>query len=135
MTDRITGVIRGRMIELMENPGFSDGEEIEVILRPLRAMVESTPIGSTGGERRTAAGMLAALSPEVDEELNAIVRDRKKASSARSPNEVLALAHQQTRCNRRDLGGFHSSVAPKGLQQSSPGQRPGEESTVSYLQP
>jgi hypothetical protein len=76
MPHAIAGVIRGKTIELKENPGFSDGEEIEVIVHLRRDLVQPAPAGSEG--RPTAAGMLAHLPPEVDEELNQIIRDRKE---------------------------------------------------------
>jgi hypothetical protein len=78
MSQTILGVIHGKTIELKENPGFSDGQEIEVMLRPRRDVVEPVPTGPE--ERRTAAGMLAHLPPEVDEELDAIVRERRKGA-------------------------------------------------------
>ncbi len=76
MSQTIAGVIHGRTIELEANPGFSDGQEIEVMLRPRRHVVEPAPTGPE--ERRTAAGMLAHLPPEVDAELDAIICGRRK---------------------------------------------------------
>jgi hypothetical protein len=79
MTHAILGVIRGKTIELKENPGFSDGEEIEVVLLRPR-LVTGEAIGGGSVRRPTAAGMLAHLPPEVDEELNAIIRERKRGT-------------------------------------------------------
>jgi hypothetical protein len=76
MVKHVQGVIHGTTIELKENPGLADGVEIEVILLPRRFATGSGP-GGPGG-RPTAAGMLAHLPPEVDEELEAIIRDRKE---------------------------------------------------------
>jgi len=76
MSHIIQGVIRGNTIELKENPGLSDGQEIEVILRPRRVAPER--ITSRPGQRPTAAGMLAHLPPEVDEELEKIIKERKQ---------------------------------------------------------
>jgi hypothetical protein len=83
MSQTIAGVIHGRTIELKENPGFLDGEEIEVVLRPRRDVVEPGPTDPE--ERRTAAGMLAHLPLEVDEELDAIIRDRRKGAFRELP--------------------------------------------------
>jgi hypothetical protein len=74
MSHIIQGVIHGNTIELKENPGFSDGEEIEVILRSRRA--GAGPISAAPLGRTTAAGMLAHLPQEVDEELEEVIRER-----------------------------------------------------------
>jgi hypothetical protein len=76
MAQVMHGVIHGKTIELQENPGFSDGEEIEVVLRPRgvsQGVSQDRP-----GTRPTAAGMLAHLPAEVDTDLDEIVRDRKR---------------------------------------------------------
>ncbi len=76
MSQIIQGVIRGNTIELKENPGLSDGEEIDVILRPRRVVPDSN--ASLPGHRRTAAGMLSHLPAEVDLELEKIIQERKQ---------------------------------------------------------
>jgi hypothetical protein len=53
MTRTVQGVIHGKTIELKDNPGFSDGEEIEVILRPRRSLAGAIPAAPQG--RKTAA--------------------------------------------------------------------------------
>ena len=83
MSHIIQGVIRGNTIELKENPGLSDGEEIEVILRPRRVGPER--ITSHPGQRPTAAGMLAHLPPEVDLELEKIIQERKQGAFREIP--------------------------------------------------
>jgi hypothetical protein len=75
MVMQVQGVIHGTTIELKENPGLADGAEIEVILLPRRVMDDPGPGGP--GARTTAAGMLAHLPPEVDEEIAAIICERK----------------------------------------------------------
>jgi hypothetical protein len=75
MVMQVQGVIHGTTIELKENPGLADGAEIEVILLPRRVMDD--PSSGGFGARTTAAGMLAHLPPEVDEEIAAIIRERK----------------------------------------------------------
>ena len=76
MVMEVQGVIHGTTIELKEDPGLADGAELEVILLPRRA--SGGPGPGVPGERTTAAGMLAHLPPEVDEEIEAIIRERKK---------------------------------------------------------
>ncbi len=76
MSHIIQGVIRGNTIELKENPGLSDGEEIDVILRPRRVAPDASALRA--GQRPTAAGMLAHLPPEVDLELEKIIQERKQ---------------------------------------------------------
>ena len=75
MVRHVQGIIHGTTIELKENPGLADGVEIEVTLLPRR--VADGPGLDVPGERTTAAGMLAHLPPEVDEEIGAIICDRK----------------------------------------------------------
>ncbi len=77
MAKPIPGVIHGTTIELKENPGFADGEEVEVVLLYRRQIAGSDP--GVSFERRTSAGMLAHLPPEVDEELDAIILERKNS--------------------------------------------------------
>jgi hypothetical protein len=75
MVKHVQGVIHGTRIELKENPGLADSVEIDVILLQRRVAAATGP-GVPGG-RPTAAGTLAHLPPEVDEELEAFIRERK----------------------------------------------------------
>jgi len=75
---QVQGVIHGTKIELNEDPGLADGAEVDVILLPRRLSEGATQ--GVPGDRPTAAGMLAHLPPEVDEEIEAILRDRARAS-------------------------------------------------------
>jgi hypothetical protein len=83
MVRPIQGIIHGTTIELVEDPGFSDGEEIEVTLRPRRVVPGPSP--AEVGDRPTAAGLLAHLPSEVDEELEAIIRERQTGSFREVP--------------------------------------------------
>jgi hypothetical protein len=76
MMRQVQGIIHGTTIELKEDPGLADGAEVEVIVLPSR-VADEAGVG-VSGERRTAAGMLAHLPPEVDAEIEAIIRERKK---------------------------------------------------------
>jgi hypothetical protein len=73
--DIIPGVVHGKLIELNRDPGIPDGQEVDVIVRPRRVPVPREGGGPKG--RATAAGMLAHLPPEVDDELREIIRERK----------------------------------------------------------
>jgi hypothetical protein len=83
MAMQVQGVIHGTTIELKEDPGLADGVEIEVILLPRR--VSGGPDSGVPGARTTAAGMLAHLPPEVDEEIEAIIRERKNGVFRKVP--------------------------------------------------
>jgi hypothetical protein len=105
MVMQVQGVIHGTTIELKEDPGLADGAEIEVILVPRRVVDGPGPGGP--GERTTAAGMLAHLPPEVDEEIERIIRERKngafREASPRSPR--FPRGHGDLpRVRRRDAG-------------------------------
>jgi hypothetical protein len=78
MVRQVQGIIHGTHIELKEDPGLADGVEIEVVLLP-RPGADEWDLAMSD-KRRTAAGMLAHLPPEVDEQIEAIVRQRKNSS-------------------------------------------------------
>jgi hypothetical protein len=65
MTQVLSGVIHGRTVMLDFDPGFADGESVEVVVRPA---VES------------AAGLLAGFPDELDQQLDDILRERKRSS-------------------------------------------------------
>jgi hypothetical protein len=70
------GIVHGRTIELEGDPGIEEGRRVEVVVR------STTLLGSPAGRRPdgtvTAAGMLAHLPPEVDEELAEIIQERTR---------------------------------------------------------
>ena len=63
----LRGVIRGRTIELAEDAGLPDGQQVAAFLH-----VE----GNSAASRRTAAGMLADY-PEMDQYLEEVLGERK----------------------------------------------------------
>jgi hypothetical protein len=66
------GIIHGNTIELRDNPGFQDGQEVEVIVKVVKI---PRPWGE--GLKR-CAGALANESPEEDDKiLEEIYRQRK----------------------------------------------------------
>ena len=80
---QVQGVIHGTKIELSEDPGLADGAEVEVILLPRRH--PEGPTRELPINRPTAAGMLAHLPPEVDQEIEAIISDRARGSFREIP--------------------------------------------------
>ncbi len=67
----LTGVIHGNVIELKENPGLSEGEEVEISLRII-------PRHQTWGDgiRRCAEASAVDWSAEDDRILEEIQRER-----------------------------------------------------------
>ena len=76
----LRGVIHGNAIELKESPMIADGQEVQVIVKILKA---SRPWGE--GLKRSA-GALAHENPEKDDKiLEEIYQDRKKKSHREIP--------------------------------------------------
>lgn len=69
MDNSLQGTVRGKIVELTSDPGFEEGQRVEVVLRP---------VGGESGSRHTAAGMLADV-PGLDETLQEIQQYRKHA--------------------------------------------------------
>ena len=73
MTNTIRSRIHGRTIELDEDLGIADGQEVEVTVKPAKSQ---QPWGE--GIHRSAGA--AADEPEIDEVFEQIARDRKSAN-------------------------------------------------------
>ena len=73
MTVTIHGKVYGKTIELDEDLGILDGQEVEVTVRPVEPR---RPWGE--GIKRSAG--VAADDPEFDEVFEQIARDRKAAT-------------------------------------------------------
>jgi len=71
-TRQLQGTIHGRRIDLEEDPGLADGEEVDVIVR-----VRPKPEQWGEGIRRSAGAW--ADMPELDGVFEEIERDRKAA--------------------------------------------------------
>jgi hypothetical protein len=71
MSQVIRGIIRGKTIELNEDPGLEEGGKVEVLVRPIRS-------GQKWGEGilRSAGGW--ADYPEMDAVMERIRQDRKR---------------------------------------------------------
>ncbi len=85
MNKRVQGIVRGRMIEIGEDLGIPDGEQVEMIV-------------SFAGHNRpwgqgilSSAGALADSWTEEDDQIwEQIHQDRHRTSRRDSPNELSA---------------------------------------------
>ena len=73
MAHIIHGVVHGKTIELAQESGVPDGQEVEVVIRPITAVPGSEPWGE--GLRRSA-GALAGIAG-LDEDMEQILSQRK----------------------------------------------------------
>lgn len=88
MTKTLHGKIHGKTIELEEDLGVVDGQEVEVhvtVVKP-RKRLPGPPPGWYPGTTATTAGMLADLcSEEEDQLLEQIYQDRKRETRREIP--------------------------------------------------
>jgi hypothetical protein len=80
MTKRVHGKVRGRTIELDEDLGVTEGEEVEVQVTTLKPKkrLPGPPPGWRPGNTKTTAGRLADLCTEEDDRiLEEISQDRR----------------------------------------------------------
>lgn len=88
MTKTIHGRIHGRIIELDEDLGVVEGQEVEVQVRMIvpKKLPPGSPPGWRPGGTETAAGMMAEhWTDEDDRILEAIERDRHRPSTRELP--------------------------------------------------
>jgi hypothetical protein len=82
MTKTIHGKVRGRTIELDEDLGVSEGQEVEVtvtVIQPTKKWNGGIPESEPWGEGlRRSAGALADV-PGLDEDMQQILHERKIA--------------------------------------------------------
>ena len=78
MTQTLHGVIHGKTIELMTDPGLADGEEIRVV-------IESTRPAPKRGERLARCAGALADDPYWDDIMKEIQQSRK---IERRPQEI-----------------------------------------------
>jgi hypothetical protein len=77
----LRGVIRGKTIELTNDPGLKEGQEVEITLRPM------TKAGSWGTGLQRCAGALAdSWQPEDDSILEQIQDSRKRSTGRDLPS-------------------------------------------------
>jgi hypothetical protein len=72
MTEVVEGVIRGRTIELAVDPGWKDGEQVEVVIRRRERLRE------WGQGVKSTAGALSEMPAEYFDDLEKIVHDRQQ---------------------------------------------------------
>ena len=75
MVRQVQGVIHGRTIELSEDPGVADGQQVEITIR---AVPTPRPWGE--GLRRCAGAFAADWTEEDDRILEEIQQERKRDS-------------------------------------------------------
>lgn len=81
MTKTIRGRIRGKTIELDEDLGVVDGQEVEVEItmdRPRKRPPGPPPGWRPGAPSRTAGSLAELDTPEEDRILEEIYQDRKR---------------------------------------------------------
>jgi hypothetical protein len=81
MTQVMHGIVHGKTIELAQETGVPDGQEVEVVIRLIKALPGSEAWGE--GLRRSA-GALAGISG-LDEDMEKILRERKTAKFREVP--------------------------------------------------
>jgi hypothetical protein len=80
MNKRIHGKVHGRTVDLDEDPGLPDGQEVQVALEPVQPQ---RPWGE--GIRRSAGALADSWTDEDDRILEEIHRDRKRPSHREIP--------------------------------------------------
>jgi hypothetical protein len=88
MTKTIHGKIHGKSIQLDEDRGVAEGQEVEVQVRmiDLQKRLPGSPPGWRPGSTETAAGMMAEHWAEEDDRiLEAIESDRHRPSTRELP--------------------------------------------------
>jgi hypothetical protein len=88
MIKTIHGTVRGKIIELDEDLGIIDGQEVEIQLKTIgpKKSLPGPPPGWRPGATESAAGMMAGHWTEEDDRiLEAIERDRHRPSTRDLP--------------------------------------------------
>jgi hypothetical protein len=101
MTKRLHGIVRGRTIEVTEDPGFSDGQAVELLVTPCGSREAPTeesrarkgpkkppgppPGWQPGRPSRTAGALADSWTDEDDRILEEIYKDRKRETRREMP--------------------------------------------------
>lgn len=80
MSKVIHGVVHGKTIELNEEPGMPDGQQVEVQVKPL---TDKRPWGE--GIRASAGALANSWTEEDDRILDEIYQDRKRDTGREIP--------------------------------------------------
>ena len=81
MPKSVHGVIYGKVIQLTEEVGLGDGQEVQVFLEPIR------PKGQWGEGLRRCAGALADEWTEADDRILEELHQERKRDSRSEPSE------------------------------------------------
>jgi hypothetical protein len=81
----LRGVIHGRTIELHEEPGLPDGQEVAVALQPIRQVHNDTAPLAQGEGLRRSAGAWAEDAAELDAYLEWNRQQRKMSRRGMEP--------------------------------------------------
>lgn len=81
MIKTMHGIVHGKTIELQQETGVPDGQEVEIVIRSITAIPTTEPWGE--GLRR-CAGALAGISG-LDEDMEQILKERKTAKFREVP--------------------------------------------------
>ncbi len=73
MTRSLLGVVRGRTVELAEDLGVADGQQVEITIKTV-----VSPVSWGEGLRRCAGAFAADWTDEDDRILEEIQRERKR---------------------------------------------------------
>jgi hypothetical protein len=80
MIKTVYGVVRGKTIELMENPGVAEGQAVAITIRPV-----GSPRPWGDGLLRCAGALASDWTDEDDRILEEIHADRKRDSRREVP--------------------------------------------------
>lgn len=80
MNKSIAGIIHGNTIELSENPGFLEGQAVEVVV-----LASLPPRVCSEGILRSAGALANEWTEEDDQILDEIYQDRKRESNREIP--------------------------------------------------
>ncbi len=88
MTKIFHGTIRGRTIELEEDPGIADGQRVQVqitVCTPKKKLPGPPPGWKPGQPSKTAGSLADCCTEEDDRILEEIYRDRKRETKREIP--------------------------------------------------
>jgi hypothetical protein len=84
MTKIVHGIVRGKTVELDQELGLADGQQVEVAIQSLELPPEPNP------GARDCAGALAGM-PGLDEDMEQILAERKTAKFREVPERALTI--------------------------------------------
>jgi hypothetical protein len=110
MAQVMHGIVHGRTIEFEQDVGVPEGQEVEVLIRPITAK----PASETGGEEAEPPSHSTQMLPWSDEQnarrCSLIEKDVRGTIAPAEARELEDLQYQLRRCRRQ--------VAPLPLAQT-----------------